>query len=340
MWQMILLFCKMLPCPGCRWHALMYIQAHPLGDDFWLYTVEFHNAVNERDDQGKVKRPTLTLDQAEAAFLQTCARINAKPDDFLFVYWVPLIYTSLIMSNNPQAAEQMMVRDFFRLWCLLVPFGDRACESRTASAILGEHFSAPPPKSLESTDQMPEQKLEQIPELVSNKSDQIPELVRNKSDQIPELVSIPMPISFESKEAALLSVSHLYNSVAPMFGAAPMTAPDLKARFMQDFSPQSISALQHAESVVKSSNEAVELMKRQFAESKDFTRFVAMENALKLAEAKCKANTQPPTDHFGWLVALSVMLVVAVIAVSFFAVRAHRLNVRLKAVSETWSKNA
>lgn len=45
-------YCSVLPCIGCRLHALQFIRANPpkfkTGLEFWVYTVKFHNSVNTR----------------------------------------------------------------------------------------------------------------------------------------------------------------------------------------------------------------------------------------------------------------------------------------------------
>lgn len=50
-----------LPCGDCRGHAIDYLKAHPVGTDYFAWTVAFHNAVNER-----LGKPSTTVDDARA----------------------------------------------------------------------------------------------------------------------------------------------------------------------------------------------------------------------------------------------------------------------------------
>lgn len=78
-----------LPCPGCSYHAIAYLNEHPLQNqsktDLKNYIYKFHNAVNER-----LKKPVLSLKQADARFkynfrnqykLALSRNHNAKPEE-------------------------------------------------------------------------------------------------------------------------------------------------------------------------------------------------------------------------------------------------------------------
>ena len=47
--------CELLPCPGCRLHCMQYtgsiLPSFNQGEEYWLYGIEFHNAVNKRTNK-------------------------------------------------------------------------------------------------------------------------------------------------------------------------------------------------------------------------------------------------------------------------------------------------
>lgn len=92
--------CLYLPCPGCQMHCNLYIRGHDVndiqsGEDFWQFTVNFHNAVNKR--YGKLE---VTFEEAE---------------DMLHQYFQDVYKTSVkeVLSNT------LLFEWFLVLWCTL-----------------------------------------------------------------------------------------------------------------------------------------------------------------------------------------------------------------------------
>ena len=64
-------FAPLIPCPGCKEHAMRYILKNPIraatGDEAFAYTVEFHNEINRMNN-----KPQYTVEEAEAELESRC----------------------------------------------------------------------------------------------------------------------------------------------------------------------------------------------------------------------------------------------------------------------------
>jgi hypothetical protein len=123
--------CKYLPCPGCRLHCNNHTQnvipRFFRGEDFWTYTVDFHNAVNTRTHK-------LTVSYADAEVylnekLQTFGNsIDHIEDSFLQDWWTAIILTTFsysYMPDKPTEEEKTEYKNFLKSLCYVLPFSHK-----------------------------------------------------------------------------------------------------------------------------------------------------------------------------------------------------------------------
>ena len=126
--------CKYLLCPSCSMHCAANMQIFPprfmTGEQYWQYTVDFHNRVNERTQRLKV-----TNAEAEEV-LQTLLEefkltFDHLEDAFLQDFWTALLLTSFTFSKAPEKPtedEKKEYREFLYDFCYIVPFGFKTIE--------------------------------------------------------------------------------------------------------------------------------------------------------------------------------------------------------------------
>jgi len=123
--------CKYLPCPGCRHHCSQQMQSHVprffRGEDFWTYTVDFHNAVNERND--KLRFTYAQAEDALETYLQSWkSSIDTIEETFSMDWWVAILLTSMTycyVPDKPTDEEKTEYRKFLRSLCYIFPFGHK-----------------------------------------------------------------------------------------------------------------------------------------------------------------------------------------------------------------------
>lgn len=115
---------RCLPCATCRVHAEQHMHEHSpaftTGEDYWAYTVAFHNAVNVR-----TAVPTLTLDEARDHLLARLYSHGVRHerlqtlDSCLRVFWVPVLHACFV-----HLAEHTLpnTEDFLYACCFAFPF--------------------------------------------------------------------------------------------------------------------------------------------------------------------------------------------------------------------------
>jgi hypothetical protein len=140
------LLCRYLPCPNCRYHCTLYVKeaaTRPIntGDDYWRYTVDFHNAVNLRTD-----KTTLSYDQAEALLTDTFGYLpgNRVQVSFAQDFWSVLLWTTFTYAQEPNQAtaeERTAYREFLRLICYVLPFSRERMLGTEVATTIYEHFA-------------------------------------------------------------------------------------------------------------------------------------------------------------------------------------------------------
>ncbi len=124
----LLRLCRYLPCPGCRIHCGQYVQVHhptfQYAAEFWNYTVQFHNAVNERN-----KKLSVTNEEAEASLAKSLSEFSftfdTLSDAFLQDWWNVVILTTFFMSTSadkPSDEEKSEYRKFLVDLFSVAPF--------------------------------------------------------------------------------------------------------------------------------------------------------------------------------------------------------------------------
>ncbi len=120
-------WCKLLPCGGCKLNCFLETSKAPPtcvnGQEFWAFTVGFHNTVNER-----LKKPHYSLLEAQQAFEIQLRDYGGKAaGDFLSVYWFPLIYAAHLVTikDKPTPEEQAILQEYYTLCVEWAPFSVR-----------------------------------------------------------------------------------------------------------------------------------------------------------------------------------------------------------------------
>lgn len=138
--QFMLRLCKFLMCPSCGFHCRQYTATNKpefvSGQQFWEYTVDFHNAVNERT--GKIQ---VSYEEAETYLNEMLQQhgydIDTLQDAFLQDWWTVLLLTSMtyyVPPNSPTEEQKQIFTDFIRDFCYITPFGHKTIvdeESKT-----------------------------------------------------------------------------------------------------------------------------------------------------------------------------------------------------------------
>jgi hypothetical protein len=93
-----------LPCSTCSIHCQRYMTEHPpyfeTGDEYWKYTVRFHNSINVRTGT-----MTLTYTEARQCVVHRLLEYGGEGHTtFLDVFWVPIMYSCCVYANNPKLA--------------------------------------------------------------------------------------------------------------------------------------------------------------------------------------------------------------------------------------------
>jgi len=121
--------CKYLPCPGCRFHCTNHMSMVPprfaTGEEFWRYTVDFHNAVNVRT--GKIE---VSYEESEMYLAEQLAEfgwtVDKVEDAFFQDWWTALLLTTFPYSESPDKPtedEKAVYREFLKDACYIMPFG-------------------------------------------------------------------------------------------------------------------------------------------------------------------------------------------------------------------------
>ena len=136
--------CGYLSCGACKIHCNLNMAQFPpifnTPDDYWLYTVAFHNRVNERT--GKIQ---VSVAESEAYLLKMLSNHGvdfSKLDDaFLMDFWIGLILTTFTFCKNPDQAtdeEKTEYRAFLNDFFVVAPFGNKRVGERLVHDILVE----------------------------------------------------------------------------------------------------------------------------------------------------------------------------------------------------------
>jgi hypothetical protein len=120
--------CSLLPCPACSFHCVKHVSQHQpffeTGDNFWKYTVDFHNTVNKKT--GKIE---FSYEEAEIQM-----NLRLKPYDlstkdmtraFLQEYWNVLLHTTFTVSQTPDSLTQLerdSLLEYLKAACYTIPF--------------------------------------------------------------------------------------------------------------------------------------------------------------------------------------------------------------------------
>jgi hypothetical protein len=120
---------QMLPCPACRFHALSYVSKHPMnfktGDEFWVYMVDFHNAVNQRTKKLQVSYVEAEDLLADKLMNVMELKLGDLDQAFLQDYWNVLVYATYTFSTtpeNPTEKEQQRLKSLLKAACYTLPF--------------------------------------------------------------------------------------------------------------------------------------------------------------------------------------------------------------------------
>ncbi len=122
---------RWLPCPSCRYHALLYLNKKPFifktGKELSYQLFMFHNDVNERTN--KIQ---LTQEEARLALEESLQRRKAFdfPNSFPDDYWLVLLWVAHSFTMNPDhptEQEQQMMKEFLHSVCFVFPFRNHKC---------------------------------------------------------------------------------------------------------------------------------------------------------------------------------------------------------------------
>lgn len=115
LFQFMTKLCTYLPCPGCRYHCLAYMNQQPprftRGVDVWTYFVDFHNAVNKRTN-----KISYTYEEAETVLANQLKEFGWTPEKieeaFFQDWWTALLMTTFSISLTPDAPKEEEKKEF------------------------------------------------------------------------------------------------------------------------------------------------------------------------------------------------------------------------------------
>lgn len=131
--------CRYLPCPGCTYHCFAYVRSHPprfqTGDEYWSWTVAFHNAVNVR-----TKKRVWSEEDAERVLLEYIDKSGARDvTDTMFdvSFWYALYLSVIRLTFHDKGyasqQEQTMFLGFVRTLGAIAPFRGQVAAGRSVS---------------------------------------------------------------------------------------------------------------------------------------------------------------------------------------------------------------
>lgn len=121
--------CNYLPCPGCTFHCNANMMLFPpkfeTATQYWQYTIDFHNRVNERN-----KHLIVTNEEA-LSYLNDMLKpykldTEHLQDAFVDYFWVAILITTYTFTKTPDSPteeEQQKYKTFISDFCYIVPFG-------------------------------------------------------------------------------------------------------------------------------------------------------------------------------------------------------------------------
>jgi hypothetical protein len=191
--------CRLLPCPACSLHCVKHVSQHQpffeTGENFWKYTVDFHNTVNKRT--GKIEFSYEEADmQANLRLKPYDLSTKDMPRAFLQEYWNVLLHTTFTVSQTPDSFTQVekdTLLEYLKASCYTVPFSMFEIE---------------------------------------NNDDEKRLTIRH---EMLAYLNVDENLDFSTRDKAFLTVTNLHNSVCKHFHVFPRTSEEMKTLFMASY---------------------------------------------------------------------------------------------------------
>lgn len=213
--------CYLLPCPACRYHCIAYtgkdLPDFKSGEQYWQYTVRFHNDVNLRNE-----KVCFTVEEAVESLRSNASDYGLQLDadhtfenTFISIYWDLVMYATFTYSSdldNATSQERKRLLNFVKSFCHTLPY-------RNYQAHASDNASVTAAVTLLS------------------------HLLQYYETLVEEDVS--------SRKKAQKVITDLYNIAATSFNLVPKTTSELLSVFMQNFKPEIINEISRAQQIRK-----------------------------------------------------------------------------------------
>lgn len=128
LYNFICTVCRYLPCPHCRGHCIAYTHQIPprftRGDEVHKYLIDFHNAVNTRNNK-MVVSPAEADTNLSITLQEFGCTLEKIEEAFLQDWWTVLLLTTFSISMTPDAPkddEKAEYQKFISNVCMVLPF--------------------------------------------------------------------------------------------------------------------------------------------------------------------------------------------------------------------------
>jgi hypothetical protein len=287
-------FCRLLPCPGCSYHCIAHIAQNipnfQNGEEFWKYTVDFHNSVNQRSNllQYSYEEAETLLTQNLSGFNLANIQNSFIPDIWIIVLFIGHHFAGVRQYLKDQKENENFIfkpelfDEFLISFCHVLPFSNQSI-----SLDMFEKFN-----------QIYVEKCETSQENSSPKDKRL--LIR---DIMLEKIRNEKNIDYDSEDSVIEAITSLYNSACVYFGVPLQTKEGMKSLLYSK-----MSVLYYAD-VVRSNQTRIE----------DHKKMMALQDEINALRGKGNKNNDKD-DCETWKIVciiLASLLGVIVILLSF-----------------------